>query len=141
MTIKVSDLEYNPFRKLRTYPVDRDKVEALKTSPTIDDRLHKVYRLMGELNHELAHVGSHLESEAFTLDFVKDDNKSVQFGDLGLTGLFFGPSASDAVKYGSAVLGNRSLTRTVAKDIPLVGKFVPPVQRGGGNRRGIQPIR
>jgi len=45
----------------------------------IHDKLHTVYRLMGELNHELAHVGSHLESEAFTLDFVKDDIKTKTF--------------------------------------------------------------
>ena len=38
-----------------------------------------MYRLMGELNQELALVGNHLESEAFTLDFVKDENKTKTF--------------------------------------------------------------
>lgn len=32
MKIKVADLEPNPFRKIKEYPIDRDKVEALKTS-------------------------------------------------------------------------------------------------------------
>lgn len=32
MKIKVVDLEPNPFRKMKTYPIDRAKVEALKTS-------------------------------------------------------------------------------------------------------------
>ncbi len=32
MKIKVSDLEPNPFRKIKDYPIDKEKVEALKTS-------------------------------------------------------------------------------------------------------------
>jgi len=32
MKIKVADLEPNPFRKIEKYPIDRKKVEALKTS-------------------------------------------------------------------------------------------------------------
>ena len=32
MKIKVADLEPNPFRKIKEYPIDRDKIEALKTS-------------------------------------------------------------------------------------------------------------
>ena len=32
--IKVKDLEPNPFRDIKTYPIDREKVEALKTSIT-----------------------------------------------------------------------------------------------------------
>lgn len=32
MRIKVKDLRPNPFRKIKTYPIDRDKIRALKTS-------------------------------------------------------------------------------------------------------------
>ena len=32
MKIKVKDLRPNPFRKIKTYPIDRDKIKALKTS-------------------------------------------------------------------------------------------------------------
>lgn len=32
MKIKVADLEPNPFRKIKEYPIDREKVKALKTS-------------------------------------------------------------------------------------------------------------
>ena len=32
MKIKVKDLRPNPFRKIKTYPIDRDKIKALKIS-------------------------------------------------------------------------------------------------------------
>ena len=66
-------------KKLKVARIAGNKPEPKAPEASIDDKLHKVYQLMGELNHELAHVGSHLESEAFTLDFVKDDNKTKTF--------------------------------------------------------------